>query len=352
MRRTIGAACLAACTTIAMPAAAWDFPGHRIVGAIADLVLLQHYPAAQQRVSELLEKRDGTTIEKRTLRQVSVFPDCAKRGNVPFCGRSPSDEEKAYVERNRHHDKFHFTDVPLQQPTYRPGSAGTEDIDVVQMIAYAVDQLRGKHPPTKSDVNLTDTEAVWLLAHLVGDIHQPLHVGAKYFDKTCQTSLDPNIAGTPPTFGIGDTVAMTMGGNLILLTTMPPAVPPIANLHLYWDSVAVLRAMQAAGSAHSEQDFAKLLATTPPPPGWETGGSVETWAAQWASEIMPLAVEAHERLSIRKGAKPSPFTFTGGCTWEATLDPAYEDWAKAQAQVQLAKAGFRLAALFKAIFQP
>ena len=256
------------------------------------------------------------------------------------------------VERNRHHDKFHFTDVPLQQPTYRPGSAGTEDIDVVQMIAYAVDQLRGKHPPTKSDVNLTDTEAVWLLAHLVGDIHQPLHVGAKYFDKTCQTSLDPNIAGTPPTFGIGDTVAMTMGGNLILLTTMPPAVPPIANLHLYWDSVAVLRAMQAAGSAHSEQDFAKLLATTPPPPGWETGGSVETWAAQWASEIMPLAVEAHERLSIRKGAKPSPFTFTGGCTWEATLDPAYEDWAKAQAQVQLAKAGFRLAALFKAIFQP
>ena len=178
MRRTIGAACLAACTTIAMPAAAWDFPGHRIVGAIADLVLLQHYPAAQQPVSELLEKRDGTTIEKRTLSQVSVFPDCAKRGNVPFCGRPPSDEERAYAERNRHHDKFHFTDVPLQQPTYRPGSAGTEGIDVVQMIAYAVDQLSGKHPPAKPDVNLTDTEAVWLLAHLVGDIHQPLHVGA------------------------------------------------------------------------------------------------------------------------------------------------------------------------------
>lgn len=217
MRRTIGAACLAVCTTIAMPAAAWDFPGHRIVGAIADLILLQHYPMAQQRVSELLEKRDGSTIERRTLSQVSAFPDCAKRGNVPFCGRPPSDEEKAYADCNRHHDKFHFTDVPLQQPTYRPGSAGTEDVDVVQMIAYAVDQLRGKHPPAKSDVNLTDSEAVWLLAHLVGDIHQPLHVGAKYFDKACQTSVDPNITDTPPKFGIGDTVAMTMGGNLILL---------------------------------------------------------------------------------------------------------------------------------------
>src|SRR5262249_37933175 len=65
-----------------------------------------------------------------------------------------------------------------------------------------------------------------------------------------------------------------------------------------------------------------------------------------------LALEAHQRLTIRKGSKPSPFSSTGGCTWETTIDPAYEDWAKAQARIQLAKAGFRLAALFKAIFAP
>jgi hypothetical protein len=351
MRSTIGAACFVVGTMIAAPAWAWDFPGHRIVGAIADLILQQHYPTAQQRVSELLEKQNGGTIELRSLSQVAVFPDCAKRGNVPFCGRPPSDEEKAYAERNPHHDKFHFTDVPLQQPTYVASSAGTDGIDVVQMIAYTLAQLRGKNPPAKPDVNLTDPEALWLLAHLVGDIHQPLHVGAKYFDKTCETSVDPNIIGTPPSFGIGDSVAMTMGGNLILLAGPPPAVPPAANLHLYWDSVAVLRAMQAAGSAHSEEDFAKLLAATPPP-GWETAGAPETWSAQWASEIMPLAVEAHARLTIRKGSKPSPFPFTGGCTWETTLEPSYEDWAKAQARNQLAKAGFRLAVLLKAIFKP
>ena len=109
--------------------------------------------------------------------------------------------------------------------------------------------------------------------------------------------------------------------------------------------------MQAAGSAHSEQDFAKLLAAAPPG-GWETTGSPETWATQWASEMMPLALEAHQRLTIRKGSKPPPFSSTGGCTWESTPDPAYEDWAKAQARIQLAKAGFRLAALFKAIFEP
>src|SRR5215831_11153708 len=137
--------------------------------------------------------------------------------------------------------------------------------------------------------------------------------GAKYFDKACQMSVDPNVGGAPPTFGIGDIFAMTVGGNLIFLVAPPPAVPPASNLHLYWDSTAVVRAMQAAGSAHSEQDFAKLIAAAPPV-GWETTGSPDTWAAQWASEIKPLALEAHQRLTIRKGSKPSPFSSTGGCT--------------------------------------
>src|SRR5262249_5779112 len=93
------------------------------------------------------EKDDGGTVTKRSLSEVAVFPDCAKKNNVPFCGRPPSDEEKAYAERNPHHDKFHFADVPLQQPSYVPNTAGTENIDAVQMIGYAAAQWRGKPPP-------------------------------------------------------------------------------------------------------------------------------------------------------------------------------------------------------------
>ena len=40
--------------------------------------------------------------------------------------------------------------------------------------------------------------------------------------------------------------------------------------------------------------------------------SAEKWAEQWATEIMPRAVEAHDRLTIAKGSKPSPFFGTGG----------------------------------------
>ena len=337
------------------PAAAWDYPGHRIVGAIADLVLAQYHPATRERVSDLLElSLPGGLWHKRNLREVAVFPDCAKKGNEPFCGRSPSEEENDYAVRNPHHSAYHFTDVPLQRPAYEAGKAGTEDTDIVQMINYAVAQLRAKKPsekPDKKGVRLTDGEAVWLLAHLVGDIHQPLHVGAKYFDKECEAVVDPNDVGQPPKFEIGKKVAATMGANLIyLVADAAPAIAPADNLHFFWDGAAVVRAMQSVGLASMEQEFARQLAATPPTE-WETTGDPETWAEQWVREIMPLAVEAHDRLNgIRKGTKPSPFPFMGACTWEATLSPEYQDWARQVVRTQLAKAGFRLAALLKAIF--
>jgi hypothetical protein len=351
MRYRCHALVLAACAAIAAPgpAGAWDYPGHRVVGAIADLVLQQHEPEAQRRVSELLAIKDaGGMVQTRSLREVAVFPDCAKSGNEPYCGRPPSDEERAYVERNPHHAGYHYTDVPLQQPKYVAGAAGTEDNDVVQMIGYAIAQLRGASP-TKTGVQLTDAEAVWLLAHMVGDIHQPLHVGAMFFDRDCEMSVDPNVVGEGlPKFGIGDTVATTVGGNLISLAAPAPAVPPSSNLHLYWDGAAVLQAMEAAGVAHGEQDFARQLAMTPPY-GWQTAGPVETWATQWATEVLPLAAEAHGRLTIRKSARPAPFK---GCTWETTLDPVYQTFAAQHARIQISKAGFRLAAVLRAIFAP
>jgi len=333
-----------------VPASAWDYPGHRIVGAIADLVLQEHYPNTYKKIGELLDVRDASgVIQHRTLNQVAVFPDCAKSGNVPFCGRPPSDEEKAYSANNPHQDKFHYTDVPIEQRRYVAQTAGAAEIDIVQMINYSVAQLRGKSPLPKQDVKLTDTEAVFLLAHLVGDIHQPLHVGAKYFDKTCTKGVDPNRTGKPPAFGIGETVAETIGGNRILLTASAPAVPPAKNLHFFWDGAAVTQAMQAAGVGGSEQEFAKLLAASPPA-GWDTKGEVDTWATQWASENLPLANDAHRRLTIRKSEHAAPLSGSLNCQWETTLDPGYQNWAKDKARTQLAKAGFRLAALFVAIF--
>jgi hypothetical protein len=347
MRGVIRAVLFAACAAIAMPApaGAWDYAGHRIVGAIADAVLAANFPFTRDKVAKALLSRDsdGNTLQ-RSLREVAVFPDCAKSGNLPFCGRVPSKEEVAYTARNPHNGGYHFTDVPLEQPKYVADSAGTEKTDIVQMINYAIAQLRGKKPQ-KDEVKLTDVEAIWLLAHLVGDIHQPLHVGSAYFDKaTCTMRVDPtNIPG-----GI-NSVAQTIGGNAIELAG--PAGPPSAGLadtfHIYWDGPAVAWAMQAKGLAGAEQEFARLLVAQPPA-GWELPGNpdAETWAEQWANEILPTAVKAHNDLTIKfDRRKPD-----GSCVWKTTIDPTYHEWAQKTASAQLAKAGFRLAALMVVLF--
>jgi hypothetical protein len=357
MPNAIRAALLGAGTLVAMtsPTLAWDYPGHRMVGAIADLVLSKHFKKTHDEVSKLLTTKDANGNDvTRTLSQAAVFPDCAKPNNEQFCGRRSSEEEKAYVKKNPHHNNYHFTDVPLGQLAYVPFSAGTDEYDVVQMINYVVKQLRAKAPkdkPKLRDVSLTDTEAVWLLAHLVGDIHQPLHVGGIYFDKTtCATSVDPNLIP-----GGMVNVASTNGGNFIELVALAPApaVPPTDQLHLFWDSTAVAAAMQAEGLTGAEQEFARLLAAEAPA-GWQSAEDPGRWAEQWVAEIMPIARDAHASSRITITPKPPRISDTGKvtCGWTAAIKPEYNKWASQRAREQIQKAGFRLAALLAAIFEP
>jgi hypothetical protein len=334
-----------------LPALAWDYPGHRIVGAIADAVLNKHYSKTQKAVAKLLATTDAAgNVIHRTLSQVAVFPDCAKPNGDQWCGRPPSSEEKAYVMRNPHHSSYHFTDVPIQQTKYVAFSPGTEETDVVQMINYVIAQFRGKKPWIK-DVNLTTTEALWLLTHLVGDIHQPLHVGAIYYDKeTCTRPLDPNLVpgGMP-------NVVATFGGNDIGLDAHEPkpALAPADNLHLFWDGTTIARAMKAAGLAGDEESFARSLAAKPPV-GWQPTGDPEKWAEQWAAEALPLAAKAHSEappdgIKIELDKREPQANGKIKCTWKAKIEQPYSDWAQKVATEQVAKAGFRLAALLVAI---
>jgi hypothetical protein len=347
MRNVVRAALLGAGTLVAMTSStlAWDYPGHRMVGAIADFVLSSRHPEAYKKIQDLIVGKDANGNKLvRTLSQVATSPDCAKPNNVPYCGRTPSDEEKDYAANNKHNGDYHFTDVPIQQTKYVAGSPGTGDNDAVQMINYAIAQLRGKSPQ-KPDVKLTDAQALWLLAHLVGDIHQPLHVGSIYFDKeTCKQIKDPTVAGM-------DSVASTIGGNAILLIALAPdpAAPPADNFHLFWDSTVVNNAMQAAGWPGSEQDFARLLASKAPP-NWQTAGAPETWAEQWVADIMPTARAAHDKLKI-EFLKTDP-AHHDACVWQTQISPAYSKWASQRARERIQKAGFRLAALLNEIFKP
>lgn len=311
------------------PVWSWGSTGHRAIGMIADLLLADDPAIAA--VSGLL----GDV----SLSEASVWADCAK-GRI--CGALSKDEQ-TYVDQNPQHRAFHYTDVPIQQSEYKLGMAGTRDNDIVQVTKQAVNVLRGA-PPNNGPAVLDRKSALWVLAHMVGDLHQPLHVGAIYYADDCAEAVDPNVAGAAQSnFGIGATIVSTRGGNDLKL-------PNNKSFHVaYWDQGTVTGAMRLAGvNKKAVADFARYVIAHPPD-GWTTAGGPETWPQQWATEIMPIANAALAKVRIGDGVHAGNGPELK-CTWPVTLDRDYTDWANQQALIQLSKAGFRLAAILRAVF--
>jgi len=308
----------------------WSGDGHRTVGAIADLIL-ERYPKVRERVASIL---GGSSLA-----EVSVWADCAK--GYRYCHRPLTDEEKAFTSQNRAHHAFHYTDVPIQQGAYRAGTAGTAENDIVAVSAHAINVLREKVPDHGPAI-LNERDALWLLVHLVGDIHQPLHVGGVYFDKDCAAVVDPNVAGDRlPEFGIGSTIAATRGGNDLKISKS-------RNLHAYWDGGTVKGAMRLVGVRDgSIEGFAKVIVGAPPQ-AWRPTGDPETWPTQWATESLLLARSALTQVEIGPGSVEAG----GKCSWPITLQRDYTNWSNRQALTQLGKAGFRLAEVLRVVFTP
>lgn len=338
MLKMVGAILLAA---VLMPAPAWSWgkKGHRTVGAVADMILENH-PQTRARVRAILADaiKSDPGSEQPNLHDAALWADCVKG----ICGPLKT-WQLEFKDNNGAHGEFHYTDIPLQQPKYASGKAGRNSHDVVQLINYAVSVLRdqeSEHAPA----NISEGEALWLLAHLVGDIHQPLHVGAVYYDDTCKNQVDPNVKGKGKhKFGIGKTIAETVGGNNI-------AMPDGDSLHHFWDDDTVEGAIRLANlPSASARSLARWIVDQNPT-GWEMTGDVSTWAEKWADEAIPISKEAHERLTINFAAMTSvPPKIR--CTWSAVVPSDYEVWAAKEAQKQLTRAGFRLAAMLRAIYE-
>jgi hypothetical protein len=181
-----------------MPASAWGYQGHELVGSIADQLLNNH------------AKQEVQTNLGFSLSVAAPWPDCVrsviKRPDGMFeytpikqeyriaCTSFETPPEKArmedYVPRNWSvcdylegkagcEDSYHFADVAIQHDDYSPSYVGTNNHDVVNAINAAIAVL--KDQPAPSPFAIRDKkEALFLLAHFVGDLHQPLHVGAVY----------------------------------------------------------------------------------------------------------------------------------------------------------------------------
>jgi len=121
--------------------------GHHTIGMVADIILNSDPAGAAAR--QLL----GTNLS-----EAAVWTDCAKG----ICRRPLTSDERTYVEQNLQHKEYHYTDVPIQQNAYQPGTAGTRNDDVVQIINQAVGVLRGT-PSNQGAAVLDRKSALWVL---------------------------------------------------------------------------------------------------------------------------------------------------------------------------------------------
>jgi hypothetical protein len=336
--------------------------GHTLVGAVADQRLAGKPVAVK--VADLL---DGLTLAR-----VATLPDEIKDWDRADPATHPIVPDHPVIEQDLlafwranpptahdpaqpppNHHWFHYTDVPVDKDAkYSGGKTGRSPFDVVHMIPYCADVLSGK-TPEDNDRKITKRVALILLAHYVGDIHQPLHVGAQYFDENGKP-VSPDVAGS----GFADE-----GGNSVMLILNQPDDHGHAHatqkLHAYWDDDAVttaldlftrdIRAGRQGSGRITEDEIARRLAGREPA-NWDLKiDGVDKLAIAWADEILPIALEAHQRLDFTVHIDKMHNLARGQARERGQQEPPYHDWAGKVVSDELHKAGWRLAALVESV---
>jgi hypothetical protein len=166
----------------------------------------------------------------------------------------------------------------------------------------------------------------------VGDIHQPLHVGAAYVNEDDVIAIPSTATDVKNWF--------TEGDNFLKLGNK--------NFHSYWDSDTVKSSQRRAQALDATSYAAYLIKRFPTVPA--SPGSVDAWPAAWATETLAKAKLAHERIS--PGAREEVADHHGGRhdEWPVTLPPGYPTRAANIAAEQIAHGGRRLAAVLMAIW--
>ncbi len=315
------------------PSRAWGATGHQTTGAIADALLAGTH--AGERVTALLGM---------DLRTASVWADCAKgvspsgggfhytaSPKYPECAPFESEAGEArmidYVTRNWSacraavgedpcHKQYHYTDVAVERDSYERTDVGTSDHDVVAAIRAAIIVLQGGTAPAPFSIR-DGAEALLILSHDVGDVHQPLHVGAVYLDAQGR-EVDPDR-------GMFDPQTKTRGANQLIDHGRP--------LHMEWDRViARLNADHLGRSGVAE---ARSVLVTP--------GPATAWADVWATETLMASRAAFQNVAF--GARDAATH-----RWSVALPDGYSSMRTALQERQLVLAGARVAQVLEAIF--
>jgi hypothetical protein len=305
-RRTLIPIALVALLAVARSASAWGDLGHVIIAVVAQANLTPH---AAREVDRLLAQdrnglrmRDGGSTADSFARQ-AAWADYYREAQR--AEGKPRELIRSY--------SWHFVNIDVRGgsldaacsdfPKLAPGVRASDGPDpdcIVNKIEQFAAELAA--PSTPDDEKLL---ALKFLLHLVGDVHQPLHV----------------------------TDDMDRGGNgkLAMVSGGEPA-----PLHFHWDTTFVERIGTAAGVRGIEPRTIARLLRKPDArekASWLGRVSVRDWAMDSYAVGRTAAY----------GRLPQPETIAGVPVYR--LDDAYAANATKVVAEQLNKAGHRLAAL-------
>lgn len=283
LRSVILVAILAWPALAAQRAAAWGDDGHKIICAIANSLLSEAQRNEVQRLVNLYRPGEGTPY--RYFTAACAFADVARANGQ--AGRSRT------WARFKRFDNWHFMNVSRQ--ANRATQADCHDDCVLKGIA--------QHRERLADPRLKDwerAEALILLAHWVGDIHQPLHV-----------SYGDDLGGTNINRIKGDYYRSR-------------------NLHSVWDSGIINKAR----GRRDWLEYGKALMNVDAVQrrSWESSSPLD-----WANESYAIAIEQETDYCELRG---------GSCRSEGrtrTLTERYQHRFQPVVEVRLRQAGVRLA---------
>jgi hypothetical protein len=263
----------------------------------------------------------------------------------------PDPDTDAFLQdliHNTNNAQWHYVDLPLGCVRYEACPEFTPDFDIVHTINICIRTLQGQMDPAHP---LSKRNALRLLVHFVGDLHQPLHVGSGYIDETVPDQIKISTDGKSI---LTKHLESDRGANQLIIDR------DRANLHSFWDFGLVNELMKATHRETSD-DLARLLEEeVTPQPDWDPKGPVATWAAQWATDSLRVSREQAYRgvqivgrrtISVLKDGEP--VIQDGKIVMQVVYDiKRPDDYLAVNREVvkqQLAKAGYRLAKLLDAI---
>lgn len=321
MKRLLLALSLAA--SLSAQAFAFGGQGHRAIGKIAENHLNDN---AKKGVTKVLGSTD--------LAGVATWPDDLKRAAK---GEGPLANDAEAGKFNHDHPdngNWHFVNLPLGSASYTDNGPFSNDSDIVHMINECIRTLES----TTANPKFTKLQALRFLVHLVGDIHQPLHVATGYY--TFDGQEMPHLVDNPDQ-ALGE--LDDRGGNDLFYAAGD-------ELHALWDSGLVQDV--AGGTGHLqlanaiEADLANPNWRKAHPKGWDTPGNYHMWAETWAGESLLQAREAY------RGIKFGDTTFDSHNRirrMAITLPSGYENNQVDRETFQVALAGAHLANLLNQI---